>query len=220
MLSVASRVCALVACDQPPPRRRARPPTSTVASNAPPEPASAKPAAKPAPKPQPEPVEAEPKVEGVSPIEGSALLAQIRKSGMRGALVNVWASWCGSCRREIPMLLELRKAFVPQGLDVLFVSADVPDKWPDAVTFAREATLPLPAFVVDGSMGLFKRAMSPKWRGAIPASFLFDGEAKLRHTWEGPVYEHEVAPILQGFLAGEDIDGETRPPLSAGRTTP
>ena len=184
------------ACDPPAPKR--------------PRPASEKPLIPLAQRP----------VEGASPIEGPALVSQIRRRGGRGALVNVWASWCGSCKREIPMLLELRQAFAPQGLDVLFVSADMRGKWPDAVSFAKQAGLPLPALVVSGSLGPFKRAMSPRWRGAIPASFLFDAEGTVRHRWEGPVYEHELSPILQAFLAGENVDGETLPPVSAGNTSP
>jgi hypothetical protein len=80
----------------------------------------------------------------------------------------------------------------------------------------RKMNGPLSTLAVAGSMGTFKQAMRPDWRGAIPATFLFDATAKLRYFWEGPVYEHEIAPILQGFLAGAVIDGETRPPLRGG----
>ena len=167
-------------------------------------------------------------VEGASPIDGAGLLeqlreqlhAQLKQAGRRGALVNVWASWCGSCKRELPMLLEMREAFLPQGLDVLFVSADTREKWPDAVSLAKQAGLPLPMLVIGGSLGPFKRAMSPRWRGAIPALFLFDQDATLRHRWEGPIYEHELAPVLQAYLAGENVDGETLPAVSEGKTGP
>jgi hypothetical protein len=116
----------------------------------------------------------------------------------------------------MPMLMTLREAFAPQGLDVLFVSADTPPKWADAVAFGKQAGLPIPLWVISGSLGPFKRALSPRWRGAIPASFLFDAEGALRHRWEGPVYEHELAPMLQAFLAGQNVDGETLPPVSGG----
>jgi thiol-disulfide isomerase/thioredoxin len=163
-------------------------------------------------------------VEGASPIDGPGLRellrAQLKQAGHHGALVNVWASWCGSCKRELPMLLEMREAFLPQGLDVLFVSADTREKWPDAVSFAKQAGLPLPMLVIGGSLGPWKRAISPRWRGAIPALFLFDVDATLRHRWEGPIYEHELAPVLQAYLAGENVDGETLPAVSEGKTGP
>jgi hypothetical protein len=75
---------------------------------------------------------------------------------------------------------------------------------------------PLPTLAVAGSMRAFKDALRPDWRGAIPATFLFDATAKLRYFWEGPMVENEITPILQGFLLGQKIDGATRPALRGG----
>jgi thiol-disulfide isomerase/thioredoxin len=149
-------------------------------------------------------------IDGVQSVDAATLLERVHSQNARGLLVNVWASWCGSCREEIPMLLKLREGFVAEGIEVVFVSADEPKDLARAVELMRSWAAPLPALAVAGSMGAFKRAMNPRWRGAIPATFLFDTTPKLRHFWEGPVYEHEVAPILQGFLAGHAIDGDTR----------
>jgi thiol-disulfide isomerase/thioredoxin len=145
-------------------------------------------------------------------IEAPALIEHMRAQGKRGTVVNVWASWCGSCKGEVPMLLQLRGAF-PE-LDFVFVSADELPDVPKAVALMREWSGPLPVLAVTGPMTPFKRAMHPTWRGAIPATFLFDDAQRRRHFWEGPILEHEISPILQGYLAGEPIDGETRPPLA------
>jgi thiol-disulfide isomerase/thioredoxin len=154
-------------------------------------------------------------VQGIRRIDAAGLRQLVQAHG-RGTVVNVWASWCGSCREEIPMLLKLREAFQPEGVDFVFVSADEPDAWASAVKLMQDWGAPSPTFAVAGSMGSFKQAMSSSWRGALPATFLFDTTFKLRHFWEGPIYEHEIAPIVQGFLAGDAIDGETRPPLRGG----
>jgi thiol-disulfide isomerase/thioredoxin len=180
------------ACDDVPSRRRAS--------------ATEAPAPAPAPAPPSKPSE-------IESIDAPALFAYMRTQGKRGTVVNVWASWCGSCRGEVPMLLQLREAFAAEGLDFLFVSADVTADFPKAIELMQSWSAPLPTFAVAGAMTPFKRAMHPTWKGAIPATFLFDDTQKLRHFWEGPILEHEIAPILQGFLAGEAIDGETRPLL-------
>lgn len=184
------------ACDDELPQRR------SAASRAAPEPAQ------PAPAP-PTPAEAELKA-----IDAPALFDYMRSRAKRGTVVNVWASWCDSCRGEIPMLLQLKAALAADGLDFVFVSADETRDFPKAVELMRSWSAPLPVFAVAGSMAPFKRAMHPSWKGAIPATFLFDDQQKLRHFWEGPMAEHEISPILQGFLAGEPIDGETRPRIS------
>lgn len=39
-------------------------------------------------------------------------------------LLNIWATWCGPCREEMPAIERLHRAFGPRGLKVLAVSID------------------------------------------------------------------------------------------------
>ena len=149
-----------------------------------------------------------PTVDGLQSIDAAGLRKRITGHG-RGTLVSVWASWCGSCQDEIPMLLKLRDAFAAEGVDFLFLTADEPAAWPKAVELMRQWGGPLPTLAMAGPITALREALNPNWRGAIPATFLFDATFKLRHYWEGPVYDHEVSPVVQGFLAGDAIDGET-----------
>lgn len=193
---------ALAACEDSQPSRRPASAPRVPEPAATPAPAAPQPAA-------PAPATAVPA--DVREIDAPALFEQIRSRGKRGTVVNVWASWCGSCREEIPLLLGLEKTMASEGIDFIFVTADERKDYPKAVELMRSWSGPLPVFAVADPMTPFKRAMHPSWKGAIPATFLFDGEARRRHFWEGPVLEHEITPILQGFLAGDPIDGETRP---------
>lgn len=43
-------------------------------------------------------------------------------------LVNVWATWCGPCREEIPSLQALYRDFAPRGFKIVAVSVDDPGK--------------------------------------------------------------------------------------------
>lgn len=42
----------------------------------------------------------------------------------RVLLLDVWASWCGPCKQEMPMLDAMAKRLKAQGIDVLAVSVD------------------------------------------------------------------------------------------------
>lgn len=187
-LLVSALLLVTTACDDEPPTRRPRPQPLAAAAVTP--------------------------AGDLREIEATALFQQLKNSGRRGTVVNVWASWCGSCRGEVPLLLQMRKTFAAEGIDFVFVSADERRDYPKAAELMRSWSAPAPFLAVAGSMEAFKRAMHTNWKGAIPATFLFDAAQKLRHYWEGPVLEHEISPILQGFLAGEPIDGETRPLLT------
>ncbi len=39
-------------------------------------------------------------------------------------LVNFWASWCGPCRKEMPILNEIQKKFADKGVTVIGVNVD------------------------------------------------------------------------------------------------
>jgi thiol-disulfide isomerase/thioredoxin len=147
------------------------------------------------------------------------VLQRVRNTKAKGVLVNVWASWCGSCKAEVPMLLQLQKDLGVGNLEFVFVSVDTADKADAALAFLKEHQMALPGLVALPPLGNFKQAMSPRWRGSLPATFLFDPSGKLRYWWGAQVFEHEITPTLQGFLAGEMIDGEARFQIRKGGET-
>ena len=53
-------------------------------------------------------------------------------------LLNVWATWCGPCRTEMPSIEALHKALGPKGLHVVAVSIDDPGKGDDIRKFAKD----------------------------------------------------------------------------------
>ena len=42
-------------------------------------------------------------------------------------VVNLWATWCGPCRSEIPELVKLYREFRPQGLEIVGLSTENPE---------------------------------------------------------------------------------------------
>lgn len=149
--------------------------------------------------------------EGVEAVDAAKLLGLAAAPASRGLLINVWASWCGSCRQEVPMVLAMRDKLAARNVGLVFVSADEPQDFAKVAELARSWNVALPAYAVaPGTLGNFKRALSRDWRGGIPATFLIDQGGKLRHLWEGPVLDEEIAPVVERFLAGETVDGVTR----------
>jgi thiol-disulfide isomerase/thioredoxin len=157
--------------------------------------------------------------EGFLAIDGPALLTRIRRSGAKGTVVGAWASWCGSCKEDVPILLGLTKGF-GSDIDVALVSVDEPETMAAAAKMLHDFGAKELGYVVTGPLGEFKAAMSPRWPGMLPATFLFDGTGKLRYFWGGPVHEDELVPLLRRYLAGEHIDGEANFGLAPGATSP
>jgi peroxiredoxin len=42
-------------------------------------------------------------------------------------VINLWATWCGPCRREIPELVKLHKEFQSRGVEIVGLSTENPD---------------------------------------------------------------------------------------------
>jgi thiol-disulfide isomerase/thioredoxin len=140
-------------------------------------------------------------------IDGEALLEQIRRSGNKGVIVTAFASWCDPCREELPLLNAAAAKIAQRGVPIWVVSMDEPDAVPAARALLDTLQVTLPAFAAAPPLQAFKIAVNPRWPGMIPASFLFDATGKLRYFWAGEVYEKELVPVVEGFLAGKHIDG-------------
>jgi thiol-disulfide isomerase/thioredoxin len=56
-------------------------------------------------------------------------------------LLNIWATWCGPCRAEMPSIEALHREYGPRGLKVVAVSIDDPGQQKAVRSFARELSL-------------------------------------------------------------------------------
>ena len=119
--------------------------------------------------------------------DARAVLGEIKKPGAKGVLVNVWATWCEPCRAEMPRLLKFLRAHRAQGLRLVLVSADDEGNRDRAVSFLASQGVDFATFMKRGDDMTFIDALDPKWSGALPASFLFDGRGRLQERWYGEV---------------------------------
>ncbi|HEX3774062.1 MAG TPA: TlpA disulfide reductase family protein [Polyangiaceae bacterium] len=149
-----------------------------------------------------------------------ALLERIRKSGNKGVVVTAFASWCDPCREELPLLEAAAPKIKKRGVPIWVVSMDEPDAVPAAKSLLDSLHVTLPAFAASPTLQAFKVGLNPNWPGMIPASFLFDASGKLRYFWAGEVYEKELLPVVEGFLAGKHIDGTSDFGNAPGATEP
>ncbi|MBX3282736.1 MAG: TlpA family protein disulfide reductase [Acidobacteria bacterium] len=103
-------------------------------------------------------------------------------------LLNLWATWCGPCREEMPHLVELKKKYGDQGFEVIglnvgFQDTDEPEPIPDIETFAKKMHLNYELARVQPD--LTKHLQKIAQMSAVPESFLVDREGKLRGVFVG-----------------------------------
>jgi thiol-disulfide isomerase/thioredoxin len=69
--------------------------------------------------------------------------ARLRELRGHPVVINKWASWCGPCRAELPILQELSTS---RGKEVAFVGVNARDKRPAAERFAARFPVPYPSY--------------------------------------------------------------------------
>jgi cytochrome c biogenesis protein CcmG, thiol:disulfide interchange protein DsbE len=111
----------------------------------------------------------------------------------RPVLVNVFASWCGPCRLEAPVLAQLAR----RGLAVWGI--DYQDHPTDAATFLRDSGDPYQRIGSDPS-GAAGRALAIT---GVPESFLVRNGGIVRWHWAGGLSEDVVRNYLDPALLRE-----------------
>jgi len=99
----------------------------------------------------------------------------------RGKVVflNFWASWCESCRDEMPSMERLYREFKGKGLEI--VAVNVKDKRPDALAFVKELKLNYPVLMdPEGEVGLLYGAFG------LPVTYLIDRKGVVLARLWGP----------------------------------
>jgi len=97
-------------------------------------------------------------------------------------LLNLWATWCGFCRQEMPLLVKMQDEHRDEGFEVLGLNID--DESIDEVnSFAQEMKLNY-SLVWSNAKTTNELLRISKFQG-IPQSFLVDRDGNLRGVFTG-----------------------------------
>lgn len=121
----------------------------------------------------------------------------LKLSELRGevVMVNFWASWCGPCRQEMPLLDQLYKRYQPMGFTILGVNVE------EDAGVAKKVLQELPvSFPI-----LFDQTnkISELYQvSAMPSTFLVDRDGKLRYLHKGyqPGYEEQYQAQIRELI--------------------
>ena len=120
--------------------------------------------------------------------------ARVSVADMKGQvwLLNVWASWCVSCREEHPLLVELGKAKV-----VPIIGLNYKDRREDALKWLDQLGNPyaMSGVDADGRVGIDYGVYG------VPETYVIDREGTIRFKQIGPVtpqvLQERILPLVR-----------------------
>lgn len=124
----------------------------------------------------------------------------------RPIILNIWATWCVPCRKEMPSLDRLQAKFDPSKLLVLAVSIDFKGT-PVVSAFYQELGLHSLGVYVDTTGGAASKLGMP----GVPGTLLIDAEGREvgrklgPAAWDSP----EVADVLRQHLGIATTEGRS-----------
>lgn len=128
-------------------------------------------------------------------LEGAATY-NINDSKGRWVFVHFWASWCGPCRREMPLIQSIYAQFEQSRLKIVLINTAESE---DVVfTFMGDVAPDLnPLLDLDGTV-------TERWQPrGLPATYLVDPAGKMRYValggrpWDKPEYLNFLNQLIK-----------------------
>ena len=121
----------------------------------------------------------------------------LRLSEYRGdvVMINFWATWCGPCRQEMPLLDELYSRYQRVGFSLLGVNLD--DDSSKAMNMVSELGVSFPVLFDN------RKEVSKMYDvDAMPVTVILDREGTVRHVHQGykPGYEVMYLDQIRSLL--------------------
>lgn len=148
---------------------------------------------------------AQPVTKGIDDYEGEVVL------------LNIWATWCGPCRIEMPSMERLQQRLGPKGLRIVAVSVDDPGMEQKILAFADE--LDLTFELLYDAPGAIRQIYQTT---GVPETFIIGRDGKVRRRIIGADDWSSEANIafLERLLAEPYPDGRPGVPLATPLPAP
>jgi cytochrome c biogenesis protein CcmG/thiol:disulfide interchange protein DsbE len=131
-----------------------------------------------------------------APVLGGGEELSLGELRGKPVVLNFWASWCGPCEDEAPMLNAAEDRF---GDRIHIVGVNVRDSQVDALAFARDFGYEFPSVVDDDG-----RIYNEYGLTGQPETFVIDAEGRVSQHTQGPfLSDADLFAQIEGTLGGD-----------------
>jgi thiol-disulfide isomerase/thioredoxin len=139
----------------------------------------------------------------VSGIAGDSLLREGATVGLddyagKVVIVNIWGSWCGPCREEMPGL-----QFVQDQTGAVVLGIDVRDNRQAATDFVRDRGVTFDSIFDPPGRALARLSGYP--RNTVPSTLVLDRQHRVAAVFLTVVRVPELMPLIQRLQAEPSV---------------
>jgi thiol-disulfide isomerase/thioredoxin len=144
----------------------------------------------------------------ISSLTGSAIGSKIakfgenfykngekRKAKPKATLLDFWATWCGPCRKTLPVLANIYNKYCSKGLEIIGIADESESVQVLNDFYAHQHASPYP---------LYRDAKKEMWMRygihAVPTLMLLDKDGYIKRVWSGAPTEYMIEQILKDVL--------------------
>lgn len=142
----------------------------------------------------------------ISSLTGSAIGSKIAKFGEnfykngekrkekpKATLLDFWATWCGPCRKTLPVLANIYNKYSSKGVEIIGIADEPVETLNDF--YAHQHASPYP---------LYRDAKKEMWMRygirAVPTLMLLDKDGYIKRVWSGAPTEYMIEQILKDVI--------------------
>jgi thiol-disulfide isomerase/thioredoxin len=123
---------------------------------------------------------------GVGTVTPESFRAELASMRGKVVLLNVWATWCGPCLKEIPDLVAIEKELAARGFVLVGISVDEAADLARVEDFRQKYFPEFRTVVRETSdMDAVVSVIDPAWNEIVPTSYLIGRDGRVIERIQG-----------------------------------
>ena len=135
----------------------------------------------------------------ITTIDAAGLERELAEMRGQVVIVNLWASWCTPCLKEIPMLMQLAADLQARGVRLVGVAMDDPGEGAETARTLREQHFPGFRTWLRGEapMDALVTRIDPAWNEVLPTTYLLGRDGQVAQRIQGMRSYEEFRALVE-----------------------
>jgi thiol-disulfide isomerase/thioredoxin len=111
-------------------------------------------------------------------------------------VINFWATWCPSCREEIPDFIALQEQYLDKGLQVIGIAIEEKEPVDEYLDFVK---INYPVLIA-GDQGMILSSKLGNFLAGVPFTLVVDRQGKIVESETGKFSKEDIVKIITPLL--------------------